>query len=152
MTLKFNIKTASLEQIYSHLANCDNNFAPRLSSRVDLLTYSRKLFERSVSFEAWTDSMLIGMINAYFDDATELTGFITNVSILKEHMGKGLASALLEMCLKHARYLGFRTIRLEVSLENIAAIKLYTRAGFRTTEESGANVLMELEILGQSTR
>ena len=152
MTLKFNVNTASIEQIFSHLTECDNNFIPPLSSRVDLQTYSRKIFEKSVSFEAWLDSVLVGMINAYLDDASELTGFITNVSILKEYMGKGIASTLLEICLKHARCLGFRRIRLEVSRESTAAIKLYSLAGFRVIKESGENMLMEHEFLGQSAQ
>ena len=152
MTLKYKVKTASKEQIYSHLKECDGNFTPPLSSRGDLLDYSRKIFEKSVSFEAWQDKVLVGMINAYLNDPSSQTGFITNVSILKEYMGKGIASTLLEMCMEHARNLSYTGLKLEVSRENSAAIKLYSRAGFKVIEESGENLLMEHDILGQSTQ
>lgn len=152
MTLKYKIKTASREQIYSHLKECDGNFAPPLSSRVDLLDYSRKIFEKSISFEAWQDNILVGMINAYLNDVSNQTAFITNVSVLKECTGESVASILLQMCLEHARNLTFSNIRLEVSRENSAAIKIYSRVGFKVIEESGENLLMEHKILGQSTQ
>jgi ribosomal protein S18 acetylase RimI-like enzyme len=152
MTLKYKVKTASKEQMYSHLKECDGTFTPPLSLRVDLLAYSRKIFEKSISFEAWQDNVLVGMINAYLNNASDQTGFITNVSIRKEYMGKGVTSILLQMCLEHARNLSFNRIKLEVSRENSAAIRLYSRAGFTLIGESGANLLMEHKILGQSVQ
>jgi ribosomal protein S18 acetylase RimI-like enzyme len=152
MTLNYKVKTASREQIYSHLKECDGNFTPPLSSRVDLLDYSRKIFENSISFEAWQDNVLVGMINAYLNNGSKQTGFITNVSILKEYVGKGVASILLQMCLDHAQNLCFNRIKLEVSRENSAAIELYSRADFRVIGESGEHLLMEHKILGQSVQ
>ena len=152
MTLNYKVKTASEEQIYLHLKECDGNFTPPLSSRVDLLDYSRKIFQQSISFEAWQDNDLVGMLNAYLNNASNRTGFITNVSILEEYMRKGVASSLLYMCLEHARNLGFSRIKLEVSRENSVAIKLYSRAGFKVMEESREYMLMEYEIFRQSTQ
>ena len=150
MTLQYRIKTASREQIYSHLKECDGHFIPPLSSRVDLLDYSMKMSKQSVSFEAWQDHILVGMINVYLNDASAKTGFITNVTTLKEYRGKGVAAVLLQMCLEHARDHGFNRIKLEVSRPNRAAIKLYSRAGFLVIEECGENLLMEREISGPS--
>jgi len=152
MTLKYKVTTASIEQVYSHLKACDGNFSPPLSSRINLLEYSRKMFEKSVSFEAWQGDVLVGMINAYLNDASNQTGFITNVSVLKEYMGKGIAASLLEMCLESARNLGFIRIRLEVTQENSAAIKLYSKAGFKVVDEFGENLLMERKFHRQSTQ
>ena len=150
MTLQYRVKTASKEEIYSHLMECDRNFVPPLSSRVDLLDYSIKIFEKSVSFEAWDEQVLVGMINAYLDNVSNRTGYITNVSILPVYMGQGIALTLLEMCLRYAEKHTFSRIRLEVSWENGPAIELYSKVGFKIINESGDNLLMEYEIPGKS--
>lgn len=146
MTLTFNVNTASKEEMFSHLKECDRYFLPTLSSRVDLLDYSSKLFEKSVSFEAWDENILIGMINAYLNDTSNRACFITNVSILQDYMGKGIASVLLEMCLENARKLSFNSVKLEVSRGNSPALKLYSRAGFKVLKESGDNLVLVCEI------
>ena len=149
MNLTYKVETASREEIRLHLEACDRSFAPLLSSRVDLFDYSSKIFEKAVSFEAWEDNALVGMINAYLNDTGSRTGFITNVSVLKEYMGRGVASILLNTCLEHAARLGFSKIQLEVSRNNGPAIKLYSRAGFKAVKETGEYFLMERQIGGQ---
>ena len=149
MTLRYTVKTAFKGHIYSHLKECDENFMPPLSSRVDLLDYSAKLFEKSVSFEAWQGNVLVGLLNAYLNDVSNQTGFITNTSILKEYMGQGIASTLLQMCLEYARNLNYSKLKLEVSRANSTAIKLYSHAGFKVMEENGESLLMTCDIISR---
>jgi ribosomal protein S18 acetylase RimI-like enzyme len=151
MTLIYRVKTASQEEIYAHLAACDMNLAPPMSSRVNLQVYARKIFEKAVSFEVWDGNVLVGMLNAYLNDTTLWTGYITNVSILKEYMRQGIASTLLQLCLEHAQKDGFSKIKLEVSPANDPAIKLYARAGFKAIQESGDSLIMACDIIGKST-
>lgn len=140
-SLRYDIKTASLEQIQLHLMHCDGNFVPALSSRINLNEYCIKLFQMSVSFEAWHDDVLVGMVNAYFSQ--DCVGFITNVSTLPEYEGRGIASALLEMCLDHARHIGIGQMSLKVSQQNLKAIRLYSKLGFAVIENSRDYLLME---------
>jgi len=105
----------------------------------------------AVSFEAWQDDVLVGMINAYLNDASHRTGFITNTSILKEYARRGVATTLLQMCLKSALENNFSRVRLEVSRDNSQAIRLYARAGFKIMRENEDNLLMECDIPGTST-
>ena len=130
-----------------HLKACDESFVPPLSSRVDLVDYAAKLSDKAVSFEAWQDNVLVGMVNTYLNDISKQIGFITNVSILKQCAGKGVASTLLQIGLEHARNLGFSMIRLEVSRKNNAAIRLYSRAGFKEIEVREDEIEMECELL-----
>ena len=150
-TLVYRVMSASREQIRAHLEICNGNFLPPLSSRVDLFDYSSKLFDKSVSFEAWDGSVLVGMLNAYFNDTDNRSGFITNVSILKQYLGQGIASKLLQMGLKHACDHDFSVLRLEVSRDNNPAKRLYLMAGFKTVEESGDILLMEYAVPLKST-
>ena len=146
MTLTYKTQTVSRELILSHLQACDHSFVPPLSSRVNLIDYANRLFEKSTSFEAWAGNILVGLLNAYLNDMENRIGFITNVSILEEFTRRGVASTLLKMCLEYASQYNFNRIWLEVAQANGPAIKLYSRAGFKVFAESGSNLLMEHEI------
>jgi ribosomal protein S18 acetylase RimI-like enzyme len=122
------------------------DFIPPLSSRVDIISYVDRLIARSVFFEAWDGSKLVGMVNAYLNDMNSQTGFITNVSILKTYTRMGIASTLLEKCFEYALKCGYKRIKLEVAQENNPAIELYSKMGFKIIAESKHNFLMEINI------
>ena len=68
MNLSYKIKTASANEIMIHLKKCSENFDPPLEKKVNLADYSKKLAEHSVSFEAWMESELVGLVAAYLND------------------------------------------------------------------------------------
>lgn len=57
-------------------------------------------------------------------------GYVTNVAVLPEYRRKGIASKLLEFCLKYATEKQLSFISLEVRKSNASAIKLYEKFGF----------------------
>lgn len=145
-------KKASTEQIAAHLDQCTDQFVPALKQRVDLSEYSRKIFEKSVTFEAWHQEGLIGLLAAYFNDPDKKFGFITSVSVLDAFVGKGIASALLKQCEHYAREHGFSALRLEVSAKNSRAIHLYRKHGFSTYEQKAGSLYMKRDILQETER
>jgi ribosomal protein S18 acetylase RimI-like enzyme len=150
MTVVYKRKTASQKEVYRHLQACDRDFIPPLSSRVDLHEYASKIVDKAISFEAWDGPVLVGMVNAYFNDLSSRVAFITNVSVLQSHTSIGIASALLEICLRHANMNGFATVKLEVSPANSPAFHLYSKAGFRVVGRNGDNLVMVREIIDSS--
>ena len=146
MTLIYKMQSASKDIILLHLQQCDLSYRPPLSSRVDLREYADKMFARSVSFEAWDRGALVGLVNAYFNGAENRVGFVTNVSVLPEYTGQGVAKKLLRMCLDYGSDRKTRVIRLEVSRENEPAVSVYSNAGFRVVGEDGMDLVMEREI------
>ena len=56
---------------------------------------------------------------------------INNLAVRPELRHRGLGSAMLEAVIAEARRLGAATLSLEVRRSNIAAQRLYLRAGFR---------------------
>jgi [ribosomal protein S18]-alanine N-acetyltransferase len=56
---------------------------------------------------------------------------ILSVAIDPSRRGKGLARALLDLHMRRLAGLGVRAIFLEVGKDNMPALKLYRRAGFR---------------------
>lgn len=121
---------AKYQFVFSHLLQCNNNFIPQLSERVSLEHFSNKIIEKAITFEAWENNALIGLVSAYFNDTENMVGYINNVSTIKEFMGNGIASKLLEMCIEYGKEQNFKEIKLEVSDRNFVAIELYKKLGF----------------------
>lgn len=137
---------ASESQIVEHLRGCDADFSPRLSERVQIEEYAGKIFRKAVRFEAWARGELIGLVAAYFNDASRNTAYITSVSVLPRWTGKGSASVLLSECIRHAADAGFRRIDLEVQRDNEPALMLYRKFGFFERESNGTIVAMRLVV------
>ena len=122
-----------------HLLECDEFFVPPLSRRIDIRKYSKKLSEMSLTFEAWADNILTGLLAAYFENHL---GFISNVSVINEYRGVGIASELINNCIEYAKHNKIEEVRLIVHKDNHSAIKLYTKNGFRNLADNGDETLM----------
>jgi ribosomal protein S18 acetylase RimI-like enzyme len=144
--IEFREGTATQEDIQAHLEGCDADFSPRLSLKVDVGDYSRKISASAQTFEAWSGDTLVGLVAAYMNDSRTRNGFITNVTVAKAFTGRGIASALLDRCLDRSRQEGMQVIGLEVSIESRKAIRLYEKLGFSELERRGEIVLMRLTI------
>lgn len=57
-------------------------------------------------------------------------GDISNVAVLEEFRGRGIASALFERLLDYCRVAGMTSLILEVRESNLPAVRLYEHAGF----------------------
>lgn len=144
--LDFKMNTASEAEILLHLSDCSHSFIPQLNSRVDVAKYAERIAKHSVTFEAWNDNKLIGLLAAYFNDVEYFCGYITNVSVYKEYEGKGVASRLLEQSISYAGNNKFKEILLEVNELNLHAIKLYKKHNFATKNKQGDCDVMYLVI------
>ena len=132
-SIHYKKNSASYDDILKHLWFCDKNHTPKLSDRLDIPAYAKKLFEKTVTFEAWSENKLIGLVATYLDDKTQ--GFISNVSVSDEHMKKGIAKALMQHCINDAVNKRLSTLSLEVSNKNNTAINLYSKFGFKNILE-----------------
>ena len=135
---------ASRGDIYSHLNDCNDSYKPALNERVDLLEYSIKISENACTFEAWSNKLLVGLVAVYLNKSGSSSAYITDVSVRKEYMGRGIASKLLEMCLKKVKECNFHEIVLEVSSGNKRAADLYRRHGFKGVDVAGESMMMKL--------
>ncbi len=134
IVIEYKLKTASELEIYDHLFECKDHFVPSLDKTVDIRRYSKKIFERATTFEAWDKSKLIGLVAGYFNDYDNHKGYITNVSVTRDYQGKGIAVKLIKMCKDYAIKNNFNEINLEVNKSNKSIIKLYQRLGFDEIE------------------
>jgi ribosomal protein S18 acetylase RimI-like enzyme len=128
-TLRYRRDTATTEDVHAHLTRCDADFTPPLSARLDLEDYAAKLAERAARFEAWDAGRLVGLVAAYVTPGAP-AAFITNVSVVSELRGRGVAAALVADCIDRARASGAATLTLEVATADRAAGRFYEKLGF----------------------
>lgn len=138
------LNQATEAEIAEHLSRCDAAFVPPLRGRVEIEEYAKKISGKAIRFEAWSDGQLTGLVAAYCNDSAVCTAYITNVSVLQCWMGKGIASQLLEGCIKHVSKLGFERIELEVGSQNVVAARLYGKMGFIVSGVSDQTTIMQL--------
>jgi ribosomal protein S18 acetylase RimI-like enzyme len=144
----YKIKTATEGQILAHLKECNENFRPPLDERVDVVEYSRKLYGKSITFEAWRGNDLVGLLAVYLNKGTRNSAYITNVSVSKSSMGMGIASTLLHNCVGYAIEQDCKEIALEVHKANRQALGLYRKFDFMITDESERGFLRMRKGLG----
>jgi ribosomal protein S18 acetylase RimI-like enzyme len=142
--IEFREKTARLQDVQAHLEECDANFSAPLRHRIDIADYAGKICANAVTFEAWSGRTLVGLVAAYLNDRASRIGYITNVSVVREFMGHGIATALLGRCLGRARQEGMIAVRLEVRADSHDAIRAYLKSGFAEQGRKGDTVLMEV--------
>jgi ribosomal-protein-alanine N-acetyltransferase len=140
LTLKVNASTE--KDIQSHLFICSRQFSPPLGDRVEIGEYSRKLRRSALTFEAWSNDSLVGLVAAYIN-AQDKSCFITNTSVLAKYTGQGVATRLLAACLVHVRAANVETVSLEVSKDSRPAIRLYEKFGFRVVDDRGNFLKMQ---------
>jgi ribosomal protein S18 acetylase RimI-like enzyme len=127
--MNYRLDSVGAAELLTHLRAADAGFAPPLSSRIDLAGYADKLAAHARRIEAWQDDTLVGLIALYANDRAR-GGFITNVSVLPDFQGQGVAGELLKRAVALSIELGLPHLRLEVYADNTAALALYRRHGF----------------------
>ncbi len=143
--ITYKINQATSNDILNHLRNCNDYFIPPLNQKVDVDNYSHKIFENADTFEAWSENELVGLIAAYCNDIKK-RAFITNVSVTEKFSNRGVASKLLEICIKHIESKQFKEILLEVNKRSEKARSLYNKLNFREIGLDDEFILMRYEI------
>jgi ribosomal-protein-alanine N-acetyltransferase len=140
--IEYRKKTANKEDILMHLIACKNYFNPPLDQTVDLKEYALKIFNLAITFEAWCDDKLVGLIACYFNDPENVLGYITNVSVMKEYGGNGIASTLMNTCIEYGKTYTFEKISLQVHWKSENAYNIYRYFGFEEDERRTEMILM----------
>lgn len=143
--VKYN--TISLNQLINIHHICDQDFIPKLSSKVNIEVYCKKLHSNSTIITLHNnDKDLLGLVAVYVNNEETRVAYISSVCILKQHWGKGLGKLLLKETISFVAKKKFRSIKLEVGIENYVAIKLYNSFNFKVIEKGLSTQIMQLEL------
>lgn len=150
-SIRYEINKSSYDDIKKHLIACDNYFVPKLSKKVKIDEYSRKLINNAIRIEAWSSSTLIGLIAFYINVGNSFL-FITNVSVLTDFKGFGIAKNLMQELINQSQHSKLKEIKLEVNKSNSNAINLYKFFNFEIENENQDNYLMKKNIQNEYKR
>lgn len=94
---------------------------------------------------------------ASFPEAGQVAGYISfhllpgelyviNIAVCPQERSRGVATGLLDTCLRFGRMKGARRAILDVREENVQALGLYAKFGFRMAGKRSSAFLLELEL------
>lgn len=146
MNPDYTIGRSGADAVLRHLQAHDAAFHPPLSSRVDLADYARKLAEHALRLEAWVGDDLVGLVAVYCNAPDRGTAFVSNVSVLAGHAGRGIARHLMLDAISQVRALGFASLCLEVDRRAVPALRLYGSLGFLAEADAAPVARMTLPL------
>lgn len=132
--------------LISHFKSLDKRFVEELQRRTTIEDYAYKLVSKSCRFEVWDNESLIGLLAVYFNRENTPFVYISNISLLEEYQGKGIANTLLSNLIEYAKESVFRYIELEVSTENSRAQLSYRKIGFVEAERQTGILKLRLDL------
>jgi ribosomal-protein-alanine N-acetyltransferase len=144
--INYSLNRSNAAEITTHLFQADKNFEPSLSSRVEIQTYARKLYDKAERFEAWLDQDLVGLVATYCNRRDGGKTFVSSVSVLPEWQGQGIANHLMRQCIEQLQRSGFSQINLEVNEQSFAALALYRKLGFSILQSTGSTLIMSINL------
>lgn len=133
MEIQYSRNLSTFSDIYKHLRIASPSFLPPLEGRVDIEKYSNKLLVYSQREEAYYDGKLVGIV-AYYCKKGSQEAFISNVSVLPDFKGKGIASLLLNNMKVFLSKMGVHKVEMEVANSN-DIIEFYRKNGFDLDRE-----------------
>ncbi len=145
--LEYRENTASADFIVAHLRSCDENFFADLISRVDIGHYAAKIADKAHLYEAWQGKRLVGLLAAYHNQGEPEFDFISNISVVKDYAGRGIASRLMHACLETSKAGKIGEIRLSVSPLNADALALYNKFNFTLYLQDEKSMQLSLKLL-----
>ena len=141
----YSVNESNEAEVLEHLRLCAMDFVPPLTDRVDLSEYAKKLIDKSIRYEAKTDSHLVGLVAAYINEV-EGFSYITNVSLLSDYRNRGIGRRLMEAAVFDAENKGLKMLVLETSKENVKALSLYIQLGFKIDVDQGDQITLKKTI------
>ncbi len=98
--------------------------------------YSELQSGNRVTWICEQNEMLLGEISLVFNMAesdytiAHKRAYVSHLVVKKEHRRKGIGSALVAYIIEQAKQMGLQELTIGVDLDNFAALRLYTKAGF----------------------
>lgn len=122
-------KTVDYKDFLSFLKETDDLIEPRLSTRVNLTDYAKKVVNNAVLFVAKNGEEWIGVEAVYFKEYPDFS-FTTHLSVKKEYQKTSTVG--MELMLRQLRYLKeHRTkgLRFTIRKSNTALLKYHLKTG-----------------------
>lgn len=135
------------EEIVQLLNEIDNDFEPRLSATLDIVSYAEKLFKNATNFSIHDSGKLVGLMSVYCNDEVNRVAFGSMLAIASTHRIYGLGPNLIKSTLDYLKKKSFKAFRLEIYKTNPRVITLYKRMRFHVVSETEHSVYVQFDLV-----
>ena len=129
-------------RIRDFLIDIDSIMVPRLSDRVDINDYSKKLAENADTLFVVYHMEDVASCSVYCNSEV---AYISSIAVKKEFQNCGIGYLMMSEIKKHVKEKKISSIRLHVHKKNDKAISLYKKNSFKIIDQE--NDWIELETL-----
>lgn len=128
-------KDGNYNDIYNFLCFMDEYYNPKLSVRVDISEYAKKIVDNAYLYTAIYEGKIVGL-NAFYFNQYPKYSFATTLSVLPDYqglffIGMNLVKKSISFCMKHSSA-GYW---LAVRASNLSIVGFYKRLGFYVKSE-----------------
>lgn len=127
------------------LKNNEEHFE-KLTDLVDLKMYAKKLSEKSVNFNIFYESELVGFAGCYFNDLNKNEAYLSCISILRDFQGFRLGSNLILQIINYGRLKNFNRIVIRPKCKNHGLIKFLEKNEFELVHQSDIYCVFEYDL------
>ncbi|WP_228851074.1 GNAT family N-acetyltransferase [Aegicerativicinus sediminis] len=111
--------------------------------KLDIPTYVDKIHKAATIRSIYKDGELKAFIAYYDNDENSQKAYLTMLAVSKDCWHLGYGKLLLEQSIKELREKGFQLYSLEVNKDNLTAIALYKKFGFKVAHGEEGRLKME---------
>lgn len=115
-----------------------------LLSDFEVEVYFSKIDNLSIFEKYYIGNNIAGFVSFYCNNEESKEAFITMVLVDKNYRGMGIAQKLIIEVIDIIKEQGFLKCGLEVKVDNLNAIKLYSKIGFTENYRKGDIITMSI--------
>lgn len=140
------VRDFDVNKMYNFMQKAGDFFLRQTSiNHLSMMEYAKKMCQfGTISYEE--DKDVLGMVIGYTSNTVNNLSYITQVFVLPEMRGRGIAGRLLDQYIQYCKDIDLDGIWLTTEHDNDKAIKLYQSRGFKI-EEYNHDYLIKLVLM-----
>lgn len=143
-------KIAEATEISGILQQFDEIF-PHLKEKIDNIeTFSEKLAKYALVYVGEENESPCGILVFYANNIDARVAYISLIGLLSKYQGKSLGKEMLVFCESESQKRGMTSIKLEVDLDNVSAIRFYEKNGYKFCGKASNCSMYMMKMLSDS--
>lgn len=149
LKIEHDMSPCKQQRVEKILRELDGILLPKLSERVNVEAYAKKLAAYAELYYVVEGGRDIANAAVYMNQGKQC--FLSSFGVLTEYQRKGAGRKLMQEIVREAGSRGFTEIRLQVLEANQKAVDFYRSRGFSAEEKAGEWIEMRYCISHQPT-
>ena len=141
------LKQLKVAEIEDFFVSVDNELFEKLTDRLNVREYSKKLYEHALHFSAYKGEELVGLSPCYFNNDSGGIVYISALVVKNVYRGNGLKQKLFDSIKKHAKAQNFTEMVVSFHCENQVSVNFYESNLFEKHTQNGGLCVFKLNPL-----